>query len=60
LDEQKLRKIVYLIFVEKYTLRAAADAMNVSHMTVYRALQNTEIEFSGNYGRLYENIMNRG
>lgn len=53
IDEQKLQKIVHLIFVERYTLRAAADAMQVSHMTVYRALQNADIRVEGDYGRLY-------
>lgn len=53
IDEQKLRKIVHLIFVERYTLRATADAMQVSHMTVYRALQNADIRVEGDYGRLY-------
>jgi len=56
IDEQKLRKIVHLIFVERYTLRAAADAMQVSHMTVYRALQNAEIQVEGDYGRLYKKM----
>lgn len=57
IDEQKLRKIVHLIFVERYTLRAAAEAMQVSHMTVYRALQNAEIQVRGDYGRLYSKMM---
>ena len=53
IDGEKLRKIVHLIFVERYTLRAVADAMQVSHMTVYRALQNADIRVEGDYGKLY-------
>ena len=57
LDEHKLRKLMYLILFERYTLRAAADAMQVSHMIVYRALQNIEIQMKGEYGKLYEKLM---
>jgi predicted DNA-binding protein (UPF0251 family) len=53
IDEQKLLRIVQLIFLERYTLRDAADTIGVSHMTVYRALQNANIRVEGDYGRLY-------
>ena len=56
-DEQKLRRIVQLIFLERYTLRDAADAMGVSHMAVYRALQKADIRVEGDYGRLYGKML---
>jgi len=57
IDEHKLQKIVHLIFFERCTLRGAADALGVSHMTVYRALQDADIQFEGDYGRLYKKVV---
>ena len=42
IDERKLREIVFLLFEERKGVREIADLMGVSHMTVYRALQNAE------------------
>jgi predicted transcriptional regulator len=36
-------KLVRLLFEERLSVRKAADAIGVSHMTAYRALEGVEI-----------------
>jgi predicted transcriptional regulator len=42
LDERKLSALVQLILEERLSVRQAADALGVSHMTAYRALSQIE------------------
>jgi predicted transcriptional regulator len=39
-----LGEILQLLVVEKLSIRAIADLLGVSHMTVYRALGRSDVE----------------
>ena len=43
-NEQLLGEILRLYIYEKLSMRDIADMLSVSHMTVYRALNDSELE----------------
>ncbi|HIH29858.1 TPA: helix-turn-helix domain-containing protein [Candidatus Micrarchaeota archaeon] len=42
MEKRKLYALVGLLMDERLSVREAADVIGVSHMTAYRALQNSE------------------
>ncbi|MBU0586522.1 helix-turn-helix domain-containing protein [Candidatus Micrarchaeota archaeon] len=42
IDERKLYQIVHLLFNERLSPREIAKQLGVSHMTIYRAMANTD------------------
>ncbi|MBN2478353.1 helix-turn-helix domain-containing protein [Candidatus Micrarchaeota archaeon] len=43
-DRTLLKKILYLYFEERLSIRAIAGVLNVSHMKVYRMLSRNKFE----------------